>query len=66
MRTCSVCTPQILLECSNQGETEGRSVMHVWERGICRALWWGNLKEGVHLEDLGVDGSMILKQTLMG
>jgi hypothetical protein len=34
-----------------------------WERGIRRALWWGNLKEGIHLEDLGVDGSIILKQT---
>jgi hypothetical protein len=24
-------------------------------------FWWGNLKEGDHLKDSGVDGRMILK-----
>jgi hypothetical protein len=23
-------------------------------------FWWGNLREGEHLEDLGLDGRMIL------
>ena len=24
-------------------------------------FWWGNVREGDHLEDLGVDGRLILK-----
>ena len=35
---------------------------HVWEtREMCTGLWWGNLKERNHLEDLGVDGRIILR-----
>jgi len=41
---------------------------HEWqretERDVRRGLWWGNLTEGVNLEDLGVDGSIILEKTL--
>jgi hypothetical protein len=29
--------------------------------GICTGLFWVNMKEGEHLEDLGVDGSKTLK-----
>jgi hypothetical protein len=35
-------------------------MLHVWGRGF----WWGNLKERHHLEDLGVDGRIILKLIL--
>jgi len=43
----------------------GRSMWHVWGRtkmhtGLC----WVNLKEGDHLEDLRVDGRVILKLIL--
>jgi hypothetical protein len=35
---------------------------HVWEKGeIHTGFWWRDLMEGGHLEDLGVDGIIILK-----
>jgi hypothetical protein len=34
---------------------------HVRGRGEMRTgVWWGNLRERVYLEDLGVDGRIIL------
>jgi len=27
----------------------------------CIELWWGNLREGDHVEDIDVDGRIILK-----
>jgi hypothetical protein len=33
-------------------------MLHVCGRGeVHIRFWWGNLREGGHLEDLGVDGS---------
>jgi hypothetical protein len=38
---------------------------HVLETGEMHAgLWWGGLGKSDHLEDLGVDGRMILKEVL--
>jgi hypothetical protein len=35
---------------------------HVWETGeICEGFWWEDLSERDHLEDLSVDGRIILK-----
>jgi len=34
----------------------------VWvEERVYTGFWWGNLREGDHLEDTGVDGRKILK-----
>jgi hypothetical protein len=30
-------------------------------RGIYIGVWWGNLRERDHLEDLGIDGRIILR-----
>ena len=36
---------------------------HVWRRGeVHTGLSWGNLREGDHLDDPGVDERIILKQ----
>jgi hypothetical protein len=35
---------------------------HVWgKRKVHTGFWWGDLTEGDHLEDPGVDGRIILK-----
>ena len=34
---------------------------HAWEmREVCIGLWWGDLNERHHLEDLGIDGRLII------
>jgi hypothetical protein len=40
-------------------------IWHVWgRREIRTGFWWGNPKEGDHLESLGIDGRIILKYVL--
>jgi len=35
---------------------------HVQNMGeVHTVFWWGNLGEGDHLEDLGIDGGIVLK-----
>jgi hypothetical protein len=37
---------------------------YVWERGeVLTRFWWQDLRERAHLEDLGIDGRIILKWT---
>ena len=54
MRSFMMCIPhQVLYEWPNEG-WDGQGM---WHTGI----WWGNLKEMYHLEDLGIDMCIILK-----
>jgi len=50
--------------CSTYGREE-RSMGErrgLWGRGVVFAgVWWGNLREGDHLEDSGVDGRIIFR-----
>jgi hypothetical protein len=37
-------------------------MLHVWgKREVDTGFWWGDLREGDHLGDPGVDGRIILK-----
>jgi len=61
MRSCMICTPyQTLLGYQIKENVMARAcgtyreTIHTW-------CWWGNLYETEHLEDLEVDGRIILK-----
>jgi len=44
------------------GEKIKKNGLGVWERGQVRTtFWWGNQRERSHLEELGVDGRIVLK-----
>jgi hypothetical protein len=57
-----MCTlPQILLGWPNQKECGGHGIWHEWKIEVHRGFWWGDLRKRGYLEDLGVDGRIILK-----
>jgi hypothetical protein len=40
-------------------------MQHVWgKREVHTGFWWGDLREGDHLGDRGIDGRIILKWIL--
>jgi hypothetical protein len=41
----------------------GEHVEHMGEKRGAKGLWWENTRKRDHLEDLGVDGRIILKRT---
>ena len=38
-------------------------VARIWGGEVRAGFWWGNLRQGDHLEDSGIDGRIILKWT---
>lgn len=63
MRNFTVVTHHEVLFCYQV--KEGKGVGGIWERGeINTAFWWENLKESNDLEDISVDGTLILKYIL--
>jgi len=53
-----ISTPhQILFGWWNHEEWDGRGTWHVRRRGeVQMELWWENIRESDHLEELGIDG----------
>jgi hypothetical protein len=41
-----------------------RHVVRMGSEEVHTGIWWGNLREGGHMEDPGLDGRIILKQIL--
>ena len=56
---------RILFELLNQEEWDWRDIWHEWVTEKVHAVsWWGNLKERVHWENLGVNGRRKLRKIL--
>jgi hypothetical protein len=61
--TCRTSYHHIFLGKLNQEERDWHGIWHVWETGkVHTGLWWGNLREGEHLEEPVVDGTIITKR----
>jgi hypothetical protein len=52
----------ILFGRTKHEESHGQDMLHVWGEGEVQAgFWFGDLMERDHLEDAGVDGSIIFQ-----
>jgi len=61
-RICMLCIHQILIGHSNQDETDGQCMWYLWGAVEVHILfWWKDPIERDHLEDLCLDGRIILK-----
>ena len=64
-RPLFVCLTKYYL-CDKFKENEMGRACGTWRRReMHTGCWWGKLKERDHLEDLGIDGSLVLKWILM-
>jgi len=66
MRSLMICTPhQILFGDQIEKNEMGRTCSTYGGRGeVHTGFWWGNLREGDHLEGPGIDGKIILRLIL--
>ena len=55
------CSPNITRVIKSRAMRWVRHVHVLGERKVHRGFWWGNLREGNHLEDRGLDGRIILR-----
>jgi len=63
MRNFKICNHQTKFVLSNQGnEMGGVCGTYGGERKIHTRVWWGNLKDKDRLEDVIVEGTIILKK----
>jgi hypothetical protein len=42
----------------------GKTCSTYGKKEVCTGFWWGNLRERDHLEDLGIEGRIILRWIL--
>jgi hypothetical protein len=57
-----ICTTHQIFCRQIKKKWNGQGMWHVWEtEGVHTVLWWGELREIDHLEDLGTDGRFILQ-----
>jgi len=55
----------MLRGCLNQGERDGLAMWHVWGQDTyIQGTRWKNLKEEDDLEEVDINGSVILKRSL--
>jgi hypothetical protein len=62
MRSCMVCSALQILFGDQIEKYEMGGACSVWGRGeVQTGFWWGDLRIRDRLEDLGVDGRIMLK-----
>jgi hypothetical protein len=54
-----ICIQKLLGLQFKKGEIVGGHVASLGKKKNAYRVWWGNLKEIDHLEDLGIDGRML-------
>jgi hypothetical protein len=54
-------SPNIIRVIKSRRMTSAGHVARIGKKEVHTGFWWGDLREGDHLEDPGVDGRLILK-----